>query len=653
MSCVLEIKRVPLGFAMVIHGGSTDKGAFVSPPPVQPRSESELDELKDFTSEVFELPVSTHASELRCQRKLRELQDRVTRVFPQAILIQLAGLPDGTTILLSADETLIGLPWEHAVLKDGRSIGERFDVARQLAGSFETRKQACDLTVASSSRQPIRMLIVADRSLPNALAEGQQLLGELRQLGPAQVVVEFATDLTKREIELELTRCDILHFAGHAEASENQPERIGLRLAGGEKFDAQAIAACRSARWPVLIFANACCAGKLSRSTEHALQSLALAFYQRGVRYLGHGTLIPDNDDVREFALQVYRAFFSLGRRLGEAVRFAREQIGNDKLGRGCPVQRLIAAGYLLYGDPALKFAALDEQLLLLSAAPQSDMLPSIQVIPEFSLAHSCIDTGLSDPILVNLSQPWAETVAVALQRANAISGNDHHLQRACEDWTDALVKKPQTPDQSFKSMSPVLMPVKELQTFHASTWKIAEETFMARRYAAADQLYRAVDLVATQTGDRATLGGCSLRRAQIMRKLDSPGSLRAYAFCESAEANFGVVGNECGITYGVYLRAEIELHRRDFPAAKKNFQSALESFGRKGLFEPIEQHYYKGWSHFRLAQVERESGNPSLDWNQLILDHLTIAQSEWYACGEHDLADQLINAEFNSEIST
>ena len=158
---------------------------------------------------------------------------------------------------------------------------------------------------------------------------------------------------------------DLVHYAGHGDFDEAEPDRVGWVFAGGlltphelEQLE----------RVPAIIVANACLTARTSeaiatakqgvaeepRSEAGLLPSLADQFFRRGVRnYVGTAWEVNDVGATL-FAEAFYRALFhdsngsAGGSSFGNAVLAARQALWRQR-----HLDGPLWAAYQHYGDPS------------------------------------------------------------------------------------------------------------------------------------------------------------------------------------------------------------------------------------------------------------------------------------------------------------
>ncbi|MBW2732080.1 MAG: CHAT domain-containing protein [Deltaproteobacteria bacterium] len=255
-------------------------------------------------------------------------------------------------IFLQLDEALVAIPWE--LLHDGESFWcHRYDLGRAVQ-----TPQAMVAKAACLPSTPLRMLVIcADPrdDLPHVMSEGEALIERLDANNT--VDANLLVNPTVEQVRRQLTRYDVVHFAGHADHDPVTPEQSGWHLADG-KLTATQIAAMGGARtMPFLVFANACNSTQTGEwtpileggsSSNLPVYGLANAFLLAGVRlYVGTQQEVVDGQS-ENLSIAFYQAL-ARGAGAGQAMRVARRDVIRQQ-GEGA----MAWASYVLYGDPSL-----------------------------------------------------------------------------------------------------------------------------------------------------------------------------------------------------------------------------------------------------------------------------------------------------------
>jgi hypothetical protein len=150
-------------------------------------------------------------------------------------------------------------------------------------------------------------------------------------------------------------RFDIVHYCGHAELDQDDPEHAGWVFKHG-RLSANELEGME--RPPILVVANAC----LTAPGEVGLvATLADEFFRRGItHYIGTAWEVPSLP-AKEFAVAFYERLLD-GRTLGEAVLEARKFLYERQ--KAYPKEcRMAWAAFQHYGDPSggLEFGTVQE----------------------------------------------------------------------------------------------------------------------------------------------------------------------------------------------------------------------------------------------------------------------------------------------------
>jgi hypothetical protein len=333
----------------------------------------------DVTSKV----VDEAARLLAEAQSRREQQERGRVLFDYVFPRDLEYLFDTDAVVrMIVDPTTAAIPWEMACLPaaKSRSKAKWLGTNRGLTRQFRTLlSQSIGVTAPRGER--IRALVIADPApeeewqLPGARAEGRRVANLLRGIDPdgrknwlADLDIDVEAyigpdDASPVDLigKLISGQYHIVHFAGHGNYTEKDPEKSGWVMSASHFVTAKDIARSRNAPW--LIVANACYSGSLRQSEPYpSLEaarrgaSIAEAFMDRGVRnYLGAGWTV-DDDQAMRFALSFYKSMFA-NETLGDAVQAARQTIFSDMTGSTW-------GAYQFYGDPGdrLRPQASDKQ---------------------------------------------------------------------------------------------------------------------------------------------------------------------------------------------------------------------------------------------------------------------------------------------------
>ncbi|MCZ6548575.1 MAG: CHAT domain-containing protein [Deltaproteobacteria bacterium] len=261
-------------------------------------------------------------------------------------------------LVLYVDDRLVHIPWE--LLFNGQEfLCRRFAMGRIVS----TRQVVTSL----SSRQlkiPLRVLILADPrgDLRASYREGTEIrnfLDEKRET--------FHADLKSHPVDISYVKknlrdYDIVHYAGHADYHPQDPSESGWLLTDGRLKASEISAMVGLQPMPFLVFSNACQSGQtgewqVQEGYEQQIFGLANAYLFSGVQhYIGTFWEILDEPSLY-FAKRFY-SFLAQGKKVGEAVRRAREDL-IEAYGE----ETIVWASYMLYGDPTFAFTSAEREV--------------------------------------------------------------------------------------------------------------------------------------------------------------------------------------------------------------------------------------------------------------------------------------------------
>lgn len=263
---------------------------------------------------------------------------------------QLERRPDSHVVVIH-DQGSAFIPWEVLHFGEkcpamGAGLSRKYLLqAQRLGGRSNVPPQA---------KLKILLIIDPTQDLAGAKAEGDKLLALLRDRGE-DVTAIFQAEATRANVLKALTSSefDVLHYAGHADFEESDPNKSGVDLADGRLTAADLSNAVIA---PQLVFLNACESGRVrkreatvrERLYEDFSKSVSLAeiILQGGVRNF-IGTYWPVNDTA---ALKFSEAFYDRllkGEELAPALCVGREE--------AMKVNRKDWANYLHFGNPSYR----------------------------------------------------------------------------------------------------------------------------------------------------------------------------------------------------------------------------------------------------------------------------------------------------------
>lgn len=250
-------------------------------------------------------------------------------------------------LVLSLDEELIDIPWE--ILYDGNE----FFCLRFNMGRVVRTKEKPHTFRYRSAGSVLKMLILANptNDLKSAYLEGVNIRNRFDRRRK-HIRIDFkSTDIDTLYVKKNMRDYDIVHFAGHCEYENNDPESTGWVLSDGRFTTRDVLALSESLPLPNLIFSNTCHSASTTTDLIHAdyqkkTYSLAAAFLFSGVRhYIGTIWQVEDRMSL-VFAKEFYN-YLIKGSSIGECIR-----LGRLKLAKEYGTGDISWANYILYGDP-------------------------------------------------------------------------------------------------------------------------------------------------------------------------------------------------------------------------------------------------------------------------------------------------------------
>jgi hypothetical protein len=297
---------------------------------------------------------------------------------------------ESTHLVTEVDRQMARVPWEMLHRGPGTEpLSIRRPVARQLRTTYSPRPPEL------SARGRLRALVIGDPADPPHSLNGSRLEAEevakLLESHGVEVEVRIGApedgtgvgplhDKGIRPAELlEIVdllsngEFDLLHYSGHADFDDQNPDLTGWLFKGGEFLTPGELEAVE--RPPSIVVANACLSGLLARGEEDLptqgaaavgvvpkrsrgrdaalVPGLADAFFRRGVYdYIGTAWQVKEEPAIT-FARAFYEALLGTGDRkgisstVGEAVQAARRALYKERLRFGN-----VWGAYQHYGDP-------------------------------------------------------------------------------------------------------------------------------------------------------------------------------------------------------------------------------------------------------------------------------------------------------------
>ncbi|MFH1479808.1 MAG: CHAT domain-containing protein, partial [Pseudomonadota bacterium] len=275
-------------------------------------------------------------------------------------------------LILNLDDQLVHIPWE--LLHEGKQfLCQRFNMGRLV----KTRQSVQGIRNRVLAR-PLKMLILADPKgdLKGAYQEGSQIRDYFDRGKDFINVLLRSDNITPDYIKEKIRNFDLVHFAGHADYNQQDPEESGWRLTSGTLQAREIIKMAGTAAMPALIFSNACQSARteewnIEEYFQDEIFGLANAFILAGVKhYVGTFWEILD-EPSRRFAMEFYKHLFS-DMSIGEAIRQARMTLIKEY-----GEETIVWGSYLLYGDPTYNYMA---QIQLIEAQDLPHRAPQRQV---------------------------------------------------------------------------------------------------------------------------------------------------------------------------------------------------------------------------------------------------------------------------------
>jgi hypothetical protein len=259
-------------------------------------------------------------------------------------------------LILRLDRWTVDLPWEIALL-GGEFLSRTHFMSRQL----EINSPGRPAPIAPIG-QTINVLVIGDPTgdLPAARNEAEAVFKRLRGL-PHITAKSLIGGVSYADVsrELDTTRYDIMHYAGHARFDAEWHDRGGFELAD-QTLTAEDLSSRRYL--PRVVFANACQSaqtGPEANPFAGGTQTIDLVtgLLRSGVRGFVGSMWNIDDDAAKTFADAFYDGLLPpsgddrpRGSPIGMAVAKARAAVIKQH-GDGQPAW----AGYALYGSPWLR----------------------------------------------------------------------------------------------------------------------------------------------------------------------------------------------------------------------------------------------------------------------------------------------------------
>ncbi len=287
-------------------------------------------------------------------------------------------------LILDLDDNCIHLPWE--LLHDG----EDFLCCRFGMGRFARTSQTSECLKRNRPKKEFSLLVLSDPTgdLPSAVEEAEELHRVCST--DHRVIIDWMNGRTVDESTVDqIGDYDVIHYCGHAEYIDHDPDTSGWVLSNGRMTAADLKEFAKKGKTsPLLVFNNACNSGKTDSWKEQISgwsYGLANAFLLAGCdHYVGTVSEVLDSHS-KEFAETFYQRVIA-GHPIGEAVRDSRlrgrEESQNESL---------IWAQYVLYGNPAVPIYEISTHEFFTKDKAQLDQetSPSINKTPKGTESRS------------------------------------------------------------------------------------------------------------------------------------------------------------------------------------------------------------------------------------------------------------------------
>jgi hypothetical protein len=264
---------------------------------------------------------------------------------------------DGSYVIVRLDRYTVDLPWEIAFLESG-FLSRTHLMSRQLEITSPGRPAP-----TAPSGTGFSVLVVGDPTgdLPAARAEAEAVTERVRRL-PGTTVTPLINGVSYADVsrELDTTRYDVLHYAGHARFDGTGHGRGGFLLDDDQLVTAEDLSSRRYL--PTVVVANACQSARTGPGANpfaggSQTIDLVTGLLRAGVRGLVGSMWNVDDIAAKTFADAFYGGLLGAGdgdggrgSTIGAAVARARAAVA-ERHGADEPAW----AGYALYGSPWLR----------------------------------------------------------------------------------------------------------------------------------------------------------------------------------------------------------------------------------------------------------------------------------------------------------
>lgn len=264
-----------------------------------------------------------------------------SRVLPTEVRDTI-GRYESIDLLIDSNDAEV--PFE--LFHDGDSF---FCLKYPMGRQVRSKKVLKQKLKAEAKRLRVAVLYNSTGDLEGAQTEGREITGSLKNLDCIERVDSFSgEEVTKARFEEILTgEYDIVHYAGHVDYDDKDPEKSSFRLHDGGLSGREVRDILKG---NPLLFVNACTSAKSARGLEGMASSFVYGGGEKDgvIGYIG--STWPLHDDGASFFAKTFYTNIGEGKSIGTSLVEARKgvlgQFGNDESAW---------ASFVLYGDPSIK----------------------------------------------------------------------------------------------------------------------------------------------------------------------------------------------------------------------------------------------------------------------------------------------------------
>jgi len=265
-------------------------------------------------------------------------------------------------LILFLDDNLVHIPWELLYVGDN-FLCNKFNIGRLVSTKqtfYEkklTKEDKINNINLQSSNKIKNLWIITnhEKDLPNATYEARELVNDIdSNKNIKSFIAPESSENVKVKFFLDKIRnYEMVHFAGHANFKQDEPELSGWKLFDGNVIAKDIEKMIDSGDMPSLIFSNACQSARtdewdIEQKKDCSSFGLVNSFIKAGVNhYIGTLWDIKDKQG-RIFALEFYKNLIR-GKSIGASVKEARIKL--FEMG-----YHSTWSSYLLYGDPKVSY---------------------------------------------------------------------------------------------------------------------------------------------------------------------------------------------------------------------------------------------------------------------------------------------------------